>query len=117
VQHRKELEAEIQAILEKQTTDYWLKKLGNGGFPIGPINSIKKTFEHPQVIHRQMIAEVDHPTVGKIKTVGIPVKYSETQPRIRFPPPVLGQHTEQVLKTHLGYSTEKIAQLRKQGAI
>jgi len=78
-------------------TEYWLSVLSDKGIPFAPINNIKKTFEHPQIIAREMVQEVEHPKVGKIKLTGIPVKYSKEKPRIRLPPPTLGQHTHEVL--------------------
>lgn len=60
-----------------------------------------------------MVQEVEHTTAGKIKVTGLPVKFSETKPSIRLPPPVLGEHTFEVLKNFLGYSAERIEQLRR----
>ena len=84
---------------------------------MAPINNIKQTFEHPQVLHRKMVEEIEHPSVGKIKVTGIPVKYSETKPSIRYPPPMLGQHTEEVLRDILGYSSDQIDSFRTKGVI
>jgi len=64
-----------------------------------------------------MVKEVEHPTLGTIKMVNTPVKYSLSQPGIRMPPPTLGQHTDEVLQEVLGYSKNDIESLRNQGAV
>jgi crotonobetainyl-CoA:carnitine CoA-transferase CaiB-like acyl-CoA transferase len=74
-------------------------------------------FADPQVQYRDMIAEVPHPTIGTLRLTGIPIKYSETPGTIRFHPPLLGEHTDEVLADALGYSSEKIEALKTQGAI
>ncbi|CAI2189043.1 4317_t:CDS:2 [Funneliformis geosporum] len=101
----------------KKDTEHWLSIFADKSFPFAPINNIKKTFEHPQVIARNMIQEVDHPRAGKIKLTGIPVKYSKDNPSIRLPPPTLGQHTHEVLTNILNYSEDKIKTLIKGNVI
>ncbi|KAF8941894.1 hypothetical protein BGZ52_013122, partial [Haplosporangium bisporale] len=87
------------------------------GIPFAPINNIEQTFQHPQVLAREMVRTVEHPKAGEIKVAGLPVKYSETQPSIRLPPPCLGEHTEEILRTVLGYDEEKIRELREAKAV
>ncbi|EXX59989.1 hypothetical protein RirG_184040 [Rhizophagus irregularis DAOM 197198w] len=111
VKNRKELIDLLQKKFIEKDTEYWLSVFSDKGIPFAPINNIKKTFEHPQVIARGMIQEVEHPKSGKIKLTGIPVKYSKEDPRIRLPPPTLGQHTHEVLSNILGYSEDKIKTL------
>jgi len=101
---------------QKETKE-WIQQLELAKVPCSPINSMKEVFNDPQVIHRKMIEEVDHPTAGKIKLAGIPVKYSDTQPTVRTAPPTLGQHTFQVLNETLGYSKERIQQLADKGVV
>jgi crotonobetainyl-CoA:carnitine CoA-transferase CaiB-like acyl-CoA transferase len=72
--------------------------------------------EDPQVSHRQMIVEVEHPEVGRLKQIGIPIKLSETPGKIGSPAPSLGQHSEEILK-ELGYSDEAITELRREKVI
>jgi crotonobetainyl-CoA:carnitine CoA-transferase CaiB-like acyl-CoA transferase len=74
-------------------------------------------FTDPQVIHRDMIAEVPHPTIGTLRLGGIPIRYSETPGSVRMHPPLLGEHTDAVLAEVLGYPVAKIAELKQQGAI
>jgi crotonobetainyl-CoA:carnitine CoA-transferase CaiB-like acyl-CoA transferase len=74
-------------------------------------------FADPQLKHRDMIAEVPHPTIGTLRLTGIPIKYSETPSTIRLHPPLLGEHTDEVLAEVLSYSSEQIETLKAQGAI
>ena len=69
---------------------------------------VAQTFAHPQVLHRNMVETVNHPRAGPLKITGIPVKYSHTKPSVRMPPPVLGQHTREVLTNLLEYSEKEI---------
>jgi len=86
------------------------------GVPAGPIYGLEQVYTDPQVLAREMVVEVDHPTVGPFKMTGIPYKLSETPGKIKSPPPLLGQHTDQVLKS-LGYSEEQVKSMRQNGAI
>jgi crotonobetainyl-CoA:carnitine CoA-transferase CaiB-like acyl-CoA transferase len=72
-----------------------------------------KVLDLSRVLDRQMLVEMNHPKVGKLKAVGSPVKLSETPPQYRIPPPLLGEHTEEVLRDVLGYDKEAIARLKK----
>ncbi|KAI8905657.1 CoA-transferase family III domain-containing protein [Powellomyces hirtus] len=117
VTHRVELIALLSAVFRAETTDTWLRVLDGVGIPFAPVNSIRQTFEHPQVLHREMIQEVDHPRHGTIKLVGIPVKFSHTKPSIRRPPPVLGQHTKEVLTSVAGYSEEEVEGFVRDGVV
>jgi succinate--hydroxymethylglutarate CoA-transferase len=85
--------------------------------PYAPINDVKQTLEHKHVIARDMIKTVHHPTVGPIRLINTPVKYSESTPGIRSPPPTLGQHTDEVLTTVLGMGEEEIKVLKGEGVL
>ena len=74
-------------------------------------------FADPQVQHRNMIAEVPHPTIGTLRVTGIPIKYSDTPGTIRLHPPLLGEHTDEVLSDVLGYSSDRIEALKAQQVI
>ncbi|KAJ3317970.1 hypothetical protein HDU76_000991 [Blyttiomyces sp. JEL0837] len=117
VQNRESLVQILSSVLQTQATSHWLEMLRPTGIPCGPVNNISQTFEHPQVIHRKMIEEVEHPTVGKVKMVGIPVKFSDTKPSVRMPPPILGQHTEEILSEFLGYDSKQISHLVDTGVV
>ncbi|KAG2173972.1 hypothetical protein INT44_000086, partial [Umbelopsis vinacea] len=117
VKHRVELIQLLEDRLTQEDTEHWLEQLNGSGIPFAPINNIEQTFHHPQVLARDMVQEVEHPRAGKIKVVGIPVKYSESKPSIRLPPPVLGQHTTEILESVLGYKQTKISELRAEGVV
>lgn len=111
VKNREMLISILQKILNEHSTEHWEKLLEANKVPYGPINNMKQVFEDPQVLHRKMVEEVEHPIVGKVKVVGLPVKYSETPSTIRSAPPLLGEHTKEVLGEMLGYSNDQIEEL------
>lgn len=90
--------------------------LKRAGVPSGPINNIAELLDHPQVIHREMVQEVQHPTIGALKMLGVPLKLSETPGSIRKAPPLLSENTNEVLET-LGYSSEDLKNLKEKGVI
>ncbi len=117
VKNRDELEGMIQEVIQTRTADEWFEIISGAGVPCGPVNTIDKTLQDPQVLHRNMVEEVDHPTAGRVKLTGLPVKFSETPAEIRLPPPTLGLHTDEVLQNVLGYDGGRIASLRSGGVI
>jgi crotonobetainyl-CoA:carnitine CoA-transferase CaiB-like acyl-CoA transferase len=117
VERRQELVVLIEERLQSRSRDEWIAAFAAAGLPTGPINTVDQVFENPQVLHRGMVQEVEHPTAGKVKLVGIPVKFTATPGEIRLPPPLLGQHTEEVLRDLLGLGAAEIETLRSEGAI
>ncbi|KAJ8325697.1 hypothetical protein O5D80_005897 [Batrachochytrium dendrobatidis] len=117
VQNRKELLDILCPLVKKYTRQEMLDMLDTLGIPFGPVNNLEQTFSHPQVLHRKMVVEVDHPKSGKIKLVGVPVKYSDTKPSVRLPPPLLGQHTRNVLVDDLGFSDAEVDELKAKGVV
>lgn len=103
--------------LKTKTTKEWQTIFDEAGVPNGPINDMEHVVNDPQVLAREMIVSVDHPKVGEVKMPGVPIKMSETQGKVRFAPPVLGQHTEEILKELAGLSDEEISDLRENGGI
>ena len=99
--------------MKTKSTQEWQDILDNAGVPNGPINTVDKVVADPQVIAREMILEIDHPVSGKIKVPGIPIKLSDTPGDIRMTSPLLGQHTEEILKELLNYDDEKIEELKR----
>jgi crotonobetainyl-CoA:carnitine CoA-transferase CaiB-like acyl-CoA transferase len=91
--------------------------LVKAAIPCGPVNDMQSMFADPQVRHRNMISETPHPTIGTLRLTGVPIKYSETPGEVRLPPPLLGQHTDEILSSVLGYTPERIAALRRDGAV
>jgi crotonobetainyl-CoA:carnitine CoA-transferase CaiB-like acyl-CoA transferase len=114
--HKTDLVPILVEAFRQRTTDEWQVRLDAESVPWGPINTIDRVFADPQIIARQMKIQVDHPTIGKLPMAGNPVKVAGVAEEYA-PPPLRGQHTEKVLQSWLGYSPEKIAQLRKAGAI
>ena len=82
--------------------------------PCGRINSVKQAFDDPQTAARNMIEKVEHPTLGEVKLIGTPFKFSDTKTSVRRAPPTLGEHTEEILQSELGYDAAKIAALRSE---
>ena len=117
VTNRAALVDELNRTFAQRDVDDWLADLVKAGLPCGRINSIPEVFAHPQAQARKMTLETDHPTAGAVRLPGFPYKLSETPAGIHRPPPLLGEHTEQVLAEVLGYSSEAIAGLRDKGAI
>jgi formyl-CoA transferase len=107
---------ELSEIFGKKPRDEWLALLEKAGVPAGPILDMQETFDHPQIQAREMAVEVDHPTAGRIKVLGIPPKLSETPGVVRRPSPLLGQHTDEILK-EIGKSGEEIERLRSEGVL
>lgn len=117
VENRKELVARIADVMAQKTCDEWVDLFVGAAIPCGPVNNMEGLFHDPQVLHRGMIAEVPHETIGTLRLTGVPIKYSETPASIRLPPPLLGQHTEEILTEVLGYTPEQIDALRQAGAV
>ena len=116
MQHRAELTALINGILGQHGCDHWLRLLDEAGIPCGPILDVGQALAHPQILHRQMVVDQEHPTAGTIHSVGNPILFSETPVSYRRPPPRLGEHTDAVLQG-LGYTEGEIEELRREGAI
>ncbi|KAK5990761.1 Succinate--hydroxymethylglutarate CoA-transferase [Cladobotryum mycophilum] len=117
VANRKDLEARIEELTQQKTTQEWLEVFEGAGMPYAAVNDVQGTLNHSHTKARNMVIEVDHEFCGPIKMVNTPVKYSETQPTVRSPPPMLGQHTDEVLREHLGMDESDIAALKQQGVI
>ena len=116
VKNRVKLAALLQEVFSRETSGHWVKVLEEAEVPCGPINDLADVFSDPQVLHREMLLELDHPSAGRIKQTGIPIKFSETPGAINLPPPLLGQHTEEIL-TELGYSPEDVQALKAQEVV
>jgi crotonobetainyl-CoA:carnitine CoA-transferase CaiB-like acyl-CoA transferase len=117
VENRSLLIGLLAEIFLGRSTDEWLKLLNSAEVPCAPVQTIDQVFKAPQVLHREMLVEVEHPTAGRVPMAGIPVKFSLTPASVRLPPPLLGQHTEEVLTSWLGMGSEEINDLKKRGEI
>jgi crotonobetainyl-CoA:carnitine CoA-transferase CaiB-like acyl-CoA transferase len=116
VQYHDELHPLLEKIFSQKTADEWLALLEEHALPCGPIFSVAEVLEHPQVRAREMVVERPHPKLKSVKMTGVPVKLSGTPGEAGDAPPLLGQHTDQVLRD-LGYKDDDIAKLKKAGAI
>jgi formyl-CoA transferase len=117
VTNREELSAALNQIFSQQDVDDWLRDLVKAGLPCGRINSIPEVFDHPQAKGREMTLESEHPTAGTVRLTGFPYKLSETPAGIHRPPPMLGEHTTEVLTAVLGYSPEDVSALQDKKAV
>lgn len=117
LENREEVDRILEEAFLKKTTDEWIAIFDEIEVPAGPINTLDKALADPQVLSRNMLIEIDSPHTGKLKDVGNPIKVSGVDEEIFNPPPLLGEHTEMILKNMLGYSTEKIAELKEKAII
>jgi len=117
VANRSALLEVLNEILCTRDADEWLADLREAGLPCGPINAVPDVFAHPQAQARDLAMEAQHPTAGAVRLPGFPYKLSSTPATVRLPPPLLGQHTDEVLTELLGYSSEDVMALRERGAV
>lgn len=119
LQNRQELNSILYPITSKHPSYYWLEQLEKLSIACGPINTLDSVFSDPQVRARGMLVEMGHQALGEetLRLVGSPINMSETPVAYRHPPPMLGQHTDELLREILGMDSEQIAALRESGAI
>ncbi len=117
VENRRELVSILQEIFHGKDSEEWIRLLTQAEIPCGPINTIDRVFSDPQVLAREMLIGMEHPAVGPFKVVGSPMKLSETPVQYRTPPPLLGEHTDEVLKDVLGYGKAEIARLKEEKVV
>jgi crotonobetainyl-CoA:carnitine CoA-transferase CaiB-like acyl-CoA transferase len=114
--HLKELEDLLSARFRTKPADYWLGALEEVGVPCGPVNNMLQALADPQTLAREMVVEVEHASLGKVKTLGLPIKFSQTPGKVRTGAPRYGQHTAAVLSAY-GFDADEIAALQAEGAI
>jgi crotonobetainyl-CoA:carnitine CoA-transferase CaiB-like acyl-CoA transferase len=112
----KALEDELKPYFKRKGCTEWLERFELAGLPVGPVLDIAGMQSDPQTLARQMVTSVDHTTAGQVKTIGLPVKFSETPGTIRTGAPLLGEHSREILSEH-GYSEDDIDALIRQGVI
>ena len=110
--HRGELRELLAAVFAAGTSAAWLARLEAAEVPCGPINDLAAVFRDPQVLARRMVETIDHPTIGPVRLTGVPFKLSATPATVRTPPPLLGEHTDELL-AWLGYEAAEVAALRQ----
>jgi crotonobetainyl-CoA:carnitine CoA-transferase CaiB-like acyl-CoA transferase len=111
VRNDQALAALIEDVMSQQPRALWLAKLEASDIPCGPINDYAQVFADPQIIARDMVIETEHPVLGRLRTLGSPIKMSETPADPSRRGPLLGEHTEEVLK-EFGFTESEIAALR-----
>ena len=116
VENRQVLAAEIEKVTLEKTRSHWLEQLVRQDIPCGPINNYGEVMNEPQVRAREMVVETTHPTMGKMSTLGSPIKLSETPLTPGRPAPMLGQHTDEILM-ECGYKSDEIDRFRKDGVV
>ena len=116
IRNREALAARIEAVLAARPRSHWLERLEARGVPCGPINDYAEVMADPHVRARELVVETDHPTLGRIPTLGTPIKLSETPLAPGRPAPRLGEHTDEILGD-AGFGAEEIAALRRDGAV
>ena len=116
VANRSRINAIVGGKLAASTTDYWVETLNAAGVPCGPVNTIEKVFQDPQILAQDMVIDVPHPGHGIVRMLGFPMKLSETPCRVRRPAPGLGEHSDSIL-AELGYTGAERAAFRAAGVI
>ena len=117
LQNQKFIESELNKKLSTETSEHWINALNSAKVPCAPINSFSQALSDEQVIHRNMVVEVEHPDGGKVKMPGNPIKLSYTDEDSFSPPPHLGQHTKETLIEWCNYSESEINELIKKKVI
>ncbi|MGA9350957.1 MAG: CoA transferase [Anaerolineae bacterium] len=117
VSNRPALVTVLSEVFAARDADEWLAEFQRVGLPCGPINTVPDVFDHPQAQARGLALETEHPTAGQVRFTGFPYKLSQTPAEVRQPPPLLGQHTEEVLTGLLDYTAGEVARLKERGVI
>jgi len=116
IENRIVLAETLSLVFLKHSTAHWLEAFEKAGVPAGPVLSITEMHADPQALARDMIVSTDHPVAGQVKTIGHPVKFSETPGGVKRPAPLMGQHTAEVLR-EIGYSESEIVAMAAAGVI
>jgi len=117
MQHVEESEAMLTDWVAERTADEVVELVRGAGLPCAKVATIDEVVEDPQLKHREMLVELDHPTAGRVPMHGLNVHFSETRQQIRRPPPTLGQHNEEVYGEWLGLGPGRVAELKTSGVI
>jgi crotonobetainyl-CoA:carnitine CoA-transferase CaiB-like acyl-CoA transferase len=116
VVNRAELIPLIEAALQARGSAEWAEEMSGAGIPAGAINTVDRALAQPQVAARDMVLTTEHPTAGTVRMAGSPVRLSHHSATVRRPPPLLGEHTDEVL-AEIGYSAADVAAMRERGLV
>jgi len=116
VRNRELMEQLITDRIATRTKAEWMDEFARAGIPNGPVNSVAEALASPHAAARGMVVEVEHPTIGAFRSLGLPIRLTETPARIHRPPPLLGEHTDEVL-AELGYDEGAVAALHADGVV
>jgi crotonobetainyl-CoA:carnitine CoA-transferase CaiB-like acyl-CoA transferase len=117
VRHYADLRPIVSQTISERSLDEWMDRLRGARVPCGAVRSVAEALADPQILAREMVQTIAHPTIGPLKTLGIPIKLSDTPGAIRSAPPRLGEHTRLVLERELDVSSEEITRLERAGTI
>jgi crotonobetainyl-CoA:carnitine CoA-transferase CaiB-like acyl-CoA transferase len=117
VQHRRQLSALLEPLMLQKTAQEWIEILRTHGLPCGRIQSVSEVCDSPQVHARNMVVSLNHPKAGPLRVTGVPIKLSDTPGAVETPPPLLGEHTTQVLRDWLQISPVEVDGLRQAGVV
>ncbi|HWR44716.1 CaiB/BaiF CoA-transferase family protein [Sporomusa sp.] len=111
-ENQRQLKVILDTVFPAKSVDEWLATLEGEGIPCGPLNTVDKVIEDPQIKAREMIVETVHSVAGAVKMAGVPIKLSLTPGAVEKPAPLLGQHTQEILQDMLGLTSEQIAEMK-----
>jgi formyl-CoA transferase len=117
VAHRREILEAIVPVIQRLPREEWVERFRRAGVPCAPVNTIDEVFRDPQVVHLGLVGDVPHPSLGALPLVGNPMVFSRTPAGTRRHPPLLGEHTYEVLHELLGYDAASIEQLHTEGSV
>ena len=116
VVNREAIDLLIEDVTVTQPKAHWISVFKEAGIPCGPVNTVSEALSDPLALAREVVTEIEHPTIGTMRTLGLPIRLDGSSGEIRRHPPLLGEHTEEIL-IELGYSTADVARLRDNGAV
>jgi crotonobetainyl-CoA:carnitine CoA-transferase CaiB-like acyl-CoA transferase len=116
LKHRSQLIALLQERFEREPTSTWLEKLATAGIPAAPINGVPEALSNEQTLGRGLIVQIEHPSLGTVRSIANPIRFSTTPVSYRLPPPLLGEHTAEIL-ADLGYPADELVSPQRNAAV